>query len=85
MECMTMEKIAPNVTAPKGFLAAGVKAGIKKSGKEDVAIIYSEVPAAAAGVFTTNTMAAVLTPWNWLTATILTSLWWMVSWIWTIP
>ena len=58
MECMTMEKIAPNVTAPKGFLAAGVKAGIKKSGKEDVAIIYSEVPAAAAGVFTTNTMAA---------------------------
>ena len=53
-----MEKIAPNVTAPKGFLAAGVKAGIKKSGKEDVAIIYSEVPAAAAGVFTTNTMAA---------------------------
>lgn len=56
---MTMlNAITGGVTAPKGFLAAGVKAGIKKSGKQDVAIIYSEVPAAAAGVFTTNTMAA---------------------------
>lgn len=54
----TINAITGGVTAPKGFLAAGVKAGIKKSGKQDVAIIYSEVPAAAAGVFTTNTMAA---------------------------
>lgn len=53
-----LNEITGGVTAPKGFLAAGVKAGIKKSGKQDVAIIYSEVPAAAAGVFTTNTMAA---------------------------
>lgn len=53
-----LNAITGGVTAPKGFLAAGVKAGIKKSGKQDVAIIYSEVPAAAAGVFTTNTMAA---------------------------
>lgn len=54
----TLNAITGGVTAPKGFLAAGVKAGIKKSGKQDVALIYSEVPAAAAGVFTTNTMAA---------------------------
>ena len=50
--------IAGGITAPKGFKASGVKAGIKKSGKEDVAIIYSEVPAAVAAVFTTNKMAA---------------------------
>lgn len=52
------EKIHGTITAPKGFKAAGIKAGIKKSGKEDVAIIYSTVPAVAAGVFTLNTMAA---------------------------
>lgn len=50
--------ITGGITAPKGFTAAGVKAGIKKSGREDVAIIYSAVPAAAAAVFTTNAMAA---------------------------
>lgn len=50
--------IEPSITAPRGFKAAGVKAGIKKSGKEDLAIVYSEVPAAAAAVFTTNVMAA---------------------------
>lgn len=50
--------IDPMITAPKGFKAAGVKAGIKKSGKEDLAIIYSTVPAAGAAVFTTNVMAA---------------------------
>lgn len=53
-----MKKIAGGITAPQGFAAAGVKAGIKKSGKEDVALIVSQVPAAAAAVFTQNTMAA---------------------------
>lgn len=50
--------IDPMITAPKGFKASGIKAGIKKSGKEDMAILYSTVPAAAAAVFTTNAMAA---------------------------
>lgn len=53
-----LQPISGGITAPKGFTAAGVKAGIKKSGKEDVAVIYSHVPAAAAAVFTTNAMAA---------------------------
>ena len=53
-----LKTITGGITSPKGFLAAGVKAGIKKSGKEDVAVIYSLVPAAAAAVFTTNDMAA---------------------------
>lgn len=53
-----MRKIIGGITAPQGFLSSGVKAGIKKSGKEDIALIYSEVIASAAAVFTTNAMAA---------------------------
>lgn len=53
-----LKTITGGITSPKGFKAAGVKAGIKQSGKEDVAVIYSVVPAAAAAVFTTNDMAA---------------------------
>lgn len=46
------------VTTAKGFMASGVKTGIKKSGKPDLALIYSEVPAVAAGAFTTNNFKA---------------------------
>ncbi len=46
------------VTAAKGFLANGVKAGIKKSGRKDLALLYSEVPCAAAASFTTNRFEA---------------------------
>jgi len=46
------------VTAPKGFMASGVCAGIKKSGKRDVALIAAEEPVPAAAVFTTNAVAA---------------------------
>ncbi len=46
------------VTFPKGFKAAGVKAGIKKSGNLDLALIYSEKEAAVAGTFTKNQVAA---------------------------
>lgn len=53
-----LTKITGGITAPQGFTAAGVHAGIKKNGKEDVGIIYSTVPAAAAALFTTNKMAA---------------------------
>ena len=49
------------VTAPKGFLAAGVKCGIKKSGNHDLGLIVCLNGAKAAAVFTTNkiTSAAV--------------------------
>ena len=53
-----MKKIDGWVTAPKGFLAAGVKAGIKLSGNHDVGIIISEAPAACGDVFTQNKMCA---------------------------
>ena len=46
------------VTFPKGFQAAGVKAGIKKSGNLDVAVIYTEKKAVVAGTFTKNAVAA---------------------------
>jgi len=42
------------VTAPKGFLAAGISCGIKISGKKDIGIIACPSGAKVAGVFTTN-------------------------------
>lgn len=45
------------VTFPKGFAAAGVRAGFKQQG-EDLALIVSERPASAAGVFTKNVVKA---------------------------
>jgi glutamate N-acetyltransferase/amino-acid N-acetyltransferase len=42
------------VTTPAGFRAAGVRAGIKKNGNRDVAIVAADRAVPAAGVFTTN-------------------------------
>ena len=54
-----MEVIEGGVTAPKGFKAAGVRAGIKASStKKDMAMIYTEIPAALAGTFTKNAVKA---------------------------
>ena len=53
-----MKKLEGWVTAPQGFIAAGVKAGIKASGNHDVAVIFSTVPAACGAVFTQNKMCA---------------------------
>jgi glutamate N-acetyltransferase/amino-acid N-acetyltransferase len=41
-----------------GFLFSGISAGIKKDGKRDLGLIYSEVPARVAGLFTTNRVKA---------------------------
>lgn len=41
-----------------GFLFSGISAGIKKNRKRDLGLIYSKVPAQAAGVFTTNAVKA---------------------------
>ena len=61
-----MKYIEGGVTAPQGFLAAGVCAGIKAghTSKNDVAIIYSQVPCTAAGVFTTNAVRAACIDFN---------------------
>jgi glutamate N-acetyltransferase/amino-acid N-acetyltransferase len=42
------------ITAVPGLLASGIAAGIKPSGKKDLALIYSSSPARAAAVFTSN-------------------------------
>jgi glutamate N-acetyltransferase/amino-acid N-acetyltransferase len=41
-----------------GFLFSGISAGIKKDGRKDLGLIYSEVPAQVAGLFTTNAVKA---------------------------
>lgn len=53
-----MKSISGGVCAPQGFLAGGLACGLKKSQKPDLALIYSEVPAQAAGLFTTNKVQA---------------------------
>ena len=50
-----MKQSRGGVTAAKGFLASGVHVGIRKNKeKKDLALIWSEVPCAAAAVYTTN-------------------------------
>lgn len=58
-----MKFIDGGVTAPKGFSAMGVYAGIKKD-KKDMAMIYSSVPCVAAGTFTTNQVKAAPVKWD---------------------
>ncbi len=46
--------INKTITAPKGFLAGGLRCGIKQSGKPDLAMLYCPGGAVSAAVFTTN-------------------------------
>lgn len=52
------QEISGGVTAPKGYQAAGITAGLKPSGLPDLALIYSPSEAIAAGVFTTSQVKA---------------------------
>ncbi|MCW5312848.1 bifunctional ornithine acetyltransferase/N-acetylglutamate synthase [Nostoc sp. KVJ3] len=52
------QEITGGVTAPRGYQAAGITAGLKPSGLPDLALIFSEVEAIAAGVFTTSQVKA---------------------------
>lgn len=47
-----------HLLSPRGFKAAGVSAGIKSRGKRDVGLLWCDVPATAAAVFTTNRVVA---------------------------
>ena len=53
-----MEILEGGVTSPCGFKAAGVTAGLKRSGAPDMAMIYSELPCKVAAAFTSNLFAA---------------------------
>lgn len=52
------QTIPGGVTAPQGYRAAGMAAGLKPSGAKDLALIVSDVKAHGAGVFTTNRVKA---------------------------
>jgi glutamate N-acetyltransferase/amino-acid N-acetyltransferase len=54
-----------SVTAPLGFRAAGVTAGLKPSGQPDVAVVLNDGPSrAAAAVFTSNRVQAAPVTWT---------------------
>lgn len=64
---MTLDIIrgGAGVTAPAGFLASGVTAGLKPSGKPDLALVQNLGPgSAAAAVFTTNRVVAAPVVWS---------------------
>ena len=62
MEFRILEK--GGVTVPSGFRAAGVTAGLKRTGKPDLALIVSDLPAVPAGAFTSNLFAAAPVEWD---------------------
>ena len=54
-----------SITAPQGFRAAGVMAGLKHSGDPDVAVVLNDGPSrAAAAVFTANRVQAAPVTWT---------------------
>jgi glutamate N-acetyltransferase/amino-acid N-acetyltransferase len=66
MKDSTQEKIKViegGVTSASGFVAGGTKAGIKTTGKKDLALLYSETACCAAGTFTTNAIRASSVDW----------------------
>lgn len=62
---MSIQVIDGGVTAPKGYKAFGLRAGIK-AGKtnKDMAMVYSEQPATVAGTFTLNVVKAAPVLWD---------------------
>lgn len=64
-DSMNIREVEGGITAAKGFLAYGLRAGIK-AGKtnKDMAMIYSEQPATVAGTFTLNVVKAAPVLWD---------------------
>ena len=52
------KRLTGGITAPNGFLAAGIHSGIKQAGQLDLVLVTSEIPGPIAGVFTKNTIPA---------------------------
>ena len=61
---MRMTKIPGSVTAAIGFSASACRAGIKYRDRTDMAMIFSNVPCAAAGAFTSNLVKAAPVLWD---------------------
>ncbi|MBM4125349.1 MAG: bifunctional glutamate N-acetyltransferase/amino-acid acetyltransferase ArgJ [Nitrospira sp.] len=58
MKRTPLKEIKGGITAPQGFLASGVHAGIKKQAAPDLALLVSVKEGPIAGVFTTNRVVA---------------------------
>ena len=52
------------VNAAKGFVAAGVAAGVKYTGRKDMAMVFSKTPCEVAGTFTSNVVKAAPVLWD---------------------
>lgn len=61
---MNYKIVEGGVTAARGFSSASAPAGIKYKDRQDMALIYSEVPCKAAGTFTTNLVKAAPVKWD---------------------
>ena len=61
---MRFKKIAGGITIPRGFKASCCAAGIKYKDRDDMAMIYSDLPCAVAGTFTTNKVKAAPVLWD---------------------
>lgn len=59
----SIKEITGGITSAAGFKANGIKAGIKITGKQDLALLYSEKPCCAAGTFTRNAIRATSVDW----------------------
>ncbi len=57
-KALNLEHLPGGVTAATGFFAGAAAAAVKYEGRLDIAVIYSTVPAAAAGIFTLNKVKA---------------------------
>ena len=61
---MDIREVKGGVTVPKGFKAGAAAAGIKYQGRNDMAMIVSDVPCVSAGVFTSNKVKAAPVLWD---------------------
>ena len=61
---MKIRKIPGGITTAKGFSAASCEAAIKYPNRKDMALVFADVPCAAAGVFTSNKVKAAPVLWN---------------------
>lgn len=59
-----IKQVQGGITAPMGFMAASVAAGIKYENRTDMAMIYSEKPCVSAGTYTTNVVKAAPVLWD---------------------
>lgn len=61
---MGMKAVNGGVCAAEGFMASAAAAGIRKHGRDDMAMIFSEKPCVTAGTFTSNVVKAAPVQWD---------------------